>query len=263
MEDTLKRRYGTDECSVEGCNNKHKAMGYCNKHYLRFKNSGDPLSTKFVRISGSLEQRFWPRVDRTGTCWIWKGRKMKDGYGVIDINYKSYFAHRVAYELVIGKIPDGLELDHTCHKKGKCIGVAECPHRACVNPLHLEPVTHRINTLRGNSGLGSKGRVLAKKTHCRNGHEFTPENTAILPSGDRRCRICTRVRDNTRRAKIRADRITAGEVITRGPNPGTHCQRGHEFTPGNTYIAKSGQRVCRKCAAMKTARYRARQKQAK
>lgn len=85
--------------------------------------------------------------------------------------------------------PSGLELDHLCHTNSQeCTGGDTCLHRRCVNPDHLEPVTHRVNTIRG---LGFSG-VAARKTHCMRGHEFTPENTYIKPNGTRRCKTCHR-----------------------------------------------------------------------
>jgi hypothetical protein len=87
-------------------------------------------------------------------------------------------AHRFAYEWLVGPIPEGMELDHLCRNRG------------CVFPPHLEPVTHRENCLRA-PGVASENVV---KTHCPQGHEYTPENTRIIPStGGRLCKSCQRV----------------------------------------------------------------------
>lgn len=119
-------------------------------------------------------KRFWDKVDKTDTCWLWKGRIKKDGYGQFDLGGKSIYAHRVAYELEVGDIPKGLNLDHLCRV------------RNCVNPNHLEAVTFRENVLRG-IGICAHN---ARKTHCKQGHTFTIENTILRSWGGRECRTC-------------------------------------------------------------------------
>ena len=110
------------------------------------------------------EQKFWSSVKKSDACWAWTGRTHK-GYG----RYGGVQAHRVAYELVIGPISAGLELDHTCRNP------------LCVNPDHLEPVTRSENMR----------RRYATQSHCKRGHEFTPENT-YTGLGVRQCRACQR-----------------------------------------------------------------------
>jgi hypothetical protein len=89
-------------------------------------------------------------------------------------------------------VPDGLELDHLCHTNdSSCPGGRTCPHRPCVNPFHLDAVPPSVNTLRGNGPSALNSR----KTHCKNGHEFTPQNTRITRKGHRWCRACDRARD--------------------------------------------------------------------
>lgn len=122
-------------------------------------------------------------VDENG-CWIW-GAAKTNGYGVIQHSGRIQRAHRVAYEALIGPIPKGLELDHRCR------------NRACINPSHLEPVTSYVNIMRGES----MSAIHARQTHCKRGHEFTPENTYIRQRGhkkERFCRECSRLRDNER-----------------------------------------------------------------
>jgi hypothetical protein len=117
---------------------------------------------------------FWHFVTKTDACWLFVGGLTEDGYGVYMDHQVAKRAHRHAYEVMVGPIPEGLQLDHLCRV------------RNCVNPDHLEPVTPRENTLRG-FGITA---VNAAKTHCKNDHEFTAENTYVRPDGARTCRAC-------------------------------------------------------------------------
>ena len=133
-------------------------------------------------------ERFWEKVDKTGPCWEWTASKVY-GYGQFGIAHQKHArAHRFAYELLVGPIPEGLELDHLCR------------NRACVNPDHLEPVTTRVNLLRGATVTARK----AGQTHCIHGHEFTPDNTFIRKNGCRTCLTCRRALDRVRGARRRA-----------------------------------------------------------
>lgn len=114
------------------------------------------------------------RIDPNSRCWKWKAGKTNKGYGAFYINQKQHTAHRLSYRLFVGEIPIGLDLDHLCR------------NRDCCNPSHLEAVTRRENLLRGNTIPA----LNATKTHCKHGHEFTPENTIIKKTGSRDCRLC-------------------------------------------------------------------------
>lgn len=124
-----------------------------------------------------IEDRFWTKVDRRGPdeCWEWRAYRSADGYGRFNATrHRPENAHRIAYRLTVGPIPDGLQLDHLCR------------NRACVNPQHLEPVTVRDNVLRGVSTAASR----ARQTHCKRGHELSGANLRIDGRGFRRCNAC-------------------------------------------------------------------------
>jgi len=125
-----------------------------------------------ILMSPKQIAKFWMRVNDTRNCWEFNGLSTS-GYGQFMVNRKNKRAHRIAYELIVGPIPNGLVLDHLCR------------NRSCVNPNHLELVTNKENVLRG-IGITAKN---AKNTHCRKGHEYTNESTYMF-RGARQCRIC-------------------------------------------------------------------------
>jgi hypothetical protein len=120
-------------------------------------------------------------------CWGWTASLKASGYGSFWLNGKCVLAHCASYQLLVGPIPTGFELDHLCHTNDPvCMGGIECPHRRCVNPAHLEPVTHLENVLRGESVMAAR----AAQTHCIHGHELTEENVYLKKNGNRECRAC-------------------------------------------------------------------------
>jgi HNH endonuclease len=186
-------------CTVTDCQRSiyNVMRGMCRPCYERFLAFGDPLSHgNRPDLGKTLEQRFWEKVDKSGDCWIWTAGLTR-GYGqfIVMRGKRGYpvRAHRLAWELTRGPIPDGLDLDHLCHNRNRsCPGGDTCPHRRCVNPDHLEPVTNEENIRRG---MWSPA-VHARQTHCVNDHEFTPENTYRRPdTGTRVCRTCQRERN--------------------------------------------------------------------
>lgn len=127
-----------------------------------------------------MPERFWAKVevDEGSGCWLWRAAHNPAGYGRLTRGGKAYLAHRVAYEALVGEIPEGLVTDHLCRVT------------RCVNPEHLEPVMDRENILRGEAPTARN----AVKTHCDHGHEFSEENTRMLKGGRRRCMACHRRR---------------------------------------------------------------------
>jgi hypothetical protein len=122
-------------------------------------------------------------------CWGWRGAHFKqNGYCCFSIKcpdgkWRPTTAHRVAYELYAGEIPDGYWVDHDCRNHG------------CVNPAHLEAVPPRVNTARGQA----PSAIAVRLNRCSRGHEFTEANTIWKRGGKKRdCRICTRARDRER-----------------------------------------------------------------
>ena len=137
-----------------------------------------------------VEERFWEKVNKDGEngCWIWMAGKYHSGYGIFyvkDGKWKNVRAHRFAYELLVSPIPKDKELDHLCR------------NHACVNPKHLEVVSHKENCIRGDGGK-KVAEMNKAKTHCTRGHPYNKANTYINAKGARMCRIC---RNNWRKIK--------------------------------------------------------------
>lgn len=138
--------------------------------------------------------RFWAKVSQGGgldACWEWTGEKTPKGYGRVRVvaagELHRAYAHRVSWELTHGPIADGLTIDHLCR------------NRACVNPKHMEPVTGRENTLRGQGASA----VAARQTHCRQGHPLSGDNMRVLRNG--RKQAAARVCMECKRAKVKAN----------------------------------------------------------
>ncbi len=129
-----------------------------------------------MRKTRPAEDRFWEKVAKVGAdeCWLWTGSRSALGYGNFFWEGRKDHAHRYAYAAFVGPIPEGYQLDHLCRNP------------PCVNPAHLEPVTHRENVLRGVSPTA----VNAAKTHCVHGHQLSGDNLVIYGTR-RKCRTCS------------------------------------------------------------------------
>lgn len=126
--------------------------------------------------------RFWRKVSKSESCWIWTSAHNVYGYGVFHLAGKTVMAHRLSYEMVRGEVPLDMSVDHLCRV------------RDCVNPAHLEIVTRGENVLRG-IGLWAQNK---RKTHCPKGHPYVAGNI-YRDSGGRKCRQCCLDRDHAKR----------------------------------------------------------------
>jgi hypothetical protein len=140
-------------------------------------------------------------VDRETGCLLWTGAKDGSGYGYVTIRRRKHRVHRLMYELFVGEIPEGMELDH--------VKARGCANRHCASPAHLEAVTHAENLNRRE--VPSRKGVA---THCKAGHEFDLLNTYYRTNGNRRCRACDRERELNRppRKWVPRPRKTPGQV---------------------------------------------------
>ena len=143
-------------CSVADCRGRSAKRGLCSAHYKRWRSTGVLGGPIRQYVSGTPEQRFWPKVNKAGPaptyrpdlgpCWLWTAYLYK-GYGRFNGGQgRIVEAHRFAYELAKGAIPSGLVLDHLCRVT------------SCVNPDHLEPVTIAENVDRGFEALNRPRR---------------------------------------------------------------------------------------------------------
>lgn len=197
-------------------------------------------------MDSDVTTRFWAKVDRQGgpdACWIWLAHRVH-GYGRWRPKTPgpTLPAHRFAFELLVGPIPDGLQIDHLCRNP------------PCVNPAHLEVVTPLENQLRIPNGIIA---INAAKTHCIHGHEFTPENTIVYADGRKRgCRTCRA--NYYRKGGPRDDPPSYKRLAT-----AEACVNGHPWTEATTkFLERRGrrERICRICNREAAARSAARRR---
>jgi hypothetical protein len=168
-----------------------------------------------------LPERLRERVTVTDSdCWEWQGWRNNANYGYLSVDGRDQCAHRVSYEALVGGIAEGLELDHLC------------VNPPCINPVHLEPVTHAEN----------QRRIAARQTACRrSGHDWTiPGNVRTRPNGSRYCAVCEREAQRRRHSE------KTGKPFIGSQADRTHCPQGHPYDDENTY-RHNGRRHCRAC----------------
>lgn len=132
-----------------------------------------------MRVKADVQTRFWKHVDKQEHCWLWTGGVFRGGYGQFANSDGSKYAHRASYEFLVGDVPEGMQLHHTCYQ------------RNCVNPAHLVPMIPHEH-IRIHKPLGGTGY---HKTHCKRGHELAGANVYENPVHHKRqCKTCQRVR---------------------------------------------------------------------
>jgi hypothetical protein len=168
-------------CVIGDCSRSVLARGWCGAHWQKWRKYGDPLGEA---VRATLADRFWSKVNRTDSCWLWTSALDNAGYGVFSIgNSKTERAHRLTWEWANGRRPlDGMHLDHLCRVT------------ACCNPDHLEEVTPRENSVRGEGRAGTYSRT----NTCERGHSM--KDAYVRPdTGARMCRECSSIRKSRSR----------------------------------------------------------------
>jgi hypothetical protein len=173
--DPLGNRPRDTRCHVDGCENVEQLrVGLCDMHYRRFRRNGHVGPAESLRIIGDDLARFWSHIDQAGPipaypaglgpCWVWNhGYRDQFGYGYMALDRDPIGAHRVAWMLLVGPIPEGLTIDHLCR------------NTSCVNPEHLEPVTNSENVYRMN--LARKGVPWLSQTAPSDSREECASNS--------------------------------------------------------------------------------------
>lgn len=166
-------------CNQEDCSRPVRARGMCRMHYLRWHRAGG-IETDGRMRAVTDEDRLRLYVDASGDCWYWTGKLDDRGYGIVTLPARRPVAHRWIWELLVGPISADLELDHLCRV------------HHCVNPDHLEPVTHAENVRRG-----LLGQLRPRYRTCPKGHTYELGKDAW--PGCRECRLARTIANNQKR----------------------------------------------------------------
>lgn len=211
----------------------HKSVFAPLNYYPNPKRGFKRVNTKYTFLLQWLNTLTYdPNKDWTEyPCVEWPWSRSA-GYGRVHANEKVLAVHQIAFRLLRGPMPKGLELDHLCR------------NRACFCPAHLDPVTKKVNFERGirPSLFAEQRSKAANRPYCLHGHEYTIDNTGYLTTGRRTgrrfCRAC--------KEKMRISRLKEKKV---------QCLRGHEYDIRNTGIARNGRRYCKRCRCIYQFRY--------
>lgn len=193
MKNINKRRIASQNGRWKGGNNKcldcskllsSRTVKRCKECYAKSR-IGEKYPLKLITID-QLTAKFWKYVEKTEKCWEWKSCKNKAGYGKLGAGKNnSLYAHRFSYELHKGVLEKDKHIHHICG------------NTSCVNPEHLEQLSSKQHTLKGNSFCG----IEARQTHCKHGHEFTLDNIWTY-NGHRKCKKCSNIYQKELRKKL-------------------------------------------------------------
>lgn len=230
-------------CKVDDCPRPTFGKGFCTMHYQRARKHGDPQITlaPVAHKRPDIATRLLSKAveDPITGCWNWIGWKNNTGYGVLYVvgagSANRMLAHRVSYDLHKGEIADGLQVDHVCHNRDlACRGGHSCPHRACINPEHLEAVTNRVNGIRGRAAQSAAERA-AQRTTCNYGHPFDELNTYWTHSNSRACRTCSRQRGRAEKGNPAMQVFGPLRRVVRRVEHGRLLECGHVATHGRRH----------------------------
>lgn len=176
-------------CSIPECEKPSRKRSWCNSHYMNWFRHGNPMTVAHIQTP---EERFWASVDKSSDCRKWTEMLNDGGYGIIVINKKHVRAHRFSWALLVGEIPEDMQIDHRCR------------HRECVKPDHLRLATNKQNSehvassstsgYRGVSFNKRRNKWVAQVTHNGRNHYggyFTDAHEAGLAAAALRNELFT------------------------------------------------------------------------